>query len=60
VNLEASLVIACDKRDAFAQGSASDEAIHVSASGEMDCFRLRQGFGGQVAYARNDVEKADP
>jgi hypothetical protein len=31
-------VIACDKRKAFAQGSECDEAIHVSASGEMDCF----------------------
>jgi hypothetical protein len=30
--------------------SASDEAIHASASGEMDCF----------AHARNDVEEADP
>ena len=30
--------------------SACDEAIHVSASGDMDCF----------AYARNDVEEADP
>ena len=31
-------VIACDKREAFAQGSECDEAIHGSASGEMDCF----------------------
>jgi hypothetical protein len=31
-------VIACDKREAFAQGSDSDEAIHLSASGGMDCF----------------------
>jgi len=31
-------VIACDKREAFAQGSDSDEAIHVSASAAMDCF----------------------
>src|SRR5437763_5617512 len=31
-------VIACDKREAFAQGSDSDEAIHNSASGEVDCF----------------------
>jgi hypothetical protein len=29
-------VIACDKREAFAQGSASDEAIHLAA--KMDCF----------------------
>jgi hypothetical protein len=28
----------------------SDEAIHASASGEMDCFRLRSlSYGGQVA-----------
>jgi hypothetical protein len=25
------IVIACDKRKAFAQGSESDEAIHLSA-----------------------------
>jgi hypothetical protein len=31
-------VIACDKREAFAQGSESDEAIHRSASRDMDCF----------------------
>jgi len=31
-------VIACDKREAFAQGSASDEAIHFSVCGAMDCF----------------------
>ncbi|WP_065756746.1 hypothetical protein [Bradyrhizobium paxllaeri] len=31
-------VIACDKREAFAHGSASDEAIHLSACGAMDCF----------------------
>jgi hypothetical protein len=36
VNLRA--VIACDKREAFAQGSASDEAIHLSDCGAMDCF----------------------
>jgi hypothetical protein len=30
-------VIACDKREAFAQGSASDEAIH-SCFVAMDCF----------------------
>jgi hypothetical protein len=31
-------VIACDKREAFVQGSACDDAIHVSTSGTMDCF----------------------
>jgi hypothetical protein len=35
-------VIACDKREAFAQGSESDEAIHSCCL--MDCF----------ANARND------
>jgi hypothetical protein len=38
-----STVIACDKREAFAQGSVSDEAIQPSR-GAMDCF----------AGARND------
>jgi hypothetical protein len=32
------VVIACDKRKAFAQGSASDEAIHLTAWINMDCF----------------------
>jgi hypothetical protein len=31
-------VIACDKREAFAQGSACDEAIHAAASRKLDCF----------------------
>ena len=31
-------VIVCDKREAFAQGSESDEAIHLSAWQKMDCF----------------------
>jgi hypothetical protein len=31
-------VIACDKREAFAQGNASDEAIHSSICIAMDCF----------------------
>jgi len=31
-------VIACDKREAFAQGSDSDEAIHISASRATGCF----------------------
>ena len=38
-----SVVIACDKRKAFAQGSESDEAIHVS---------LRKH--GLLRFARND------
>jgi hypothetical protein len=42
------LVIACDKREAFAQGS---EAIHYAVP-EMDCFRLRSSsYGGQVVAA---------
>jgi hypothetical protein len=42
-------VIACDKREAFAQGSESDEAIQLSHSRvpTMDCF----------ACVRNDAEK---
>jgi hypothetical protein len=32
------IVIACDKREAFAHGSSCDEAIHFSACGAMDCF----------------------
>jgi glutathione S-transferase len=32
-----AIVIACDKRDALAQGSASDEAIHTSFVA-VDCF----------------------
>jgi hypothetical protein len=31
-------VIACDKREAFAQGSASDEAIQLYVRCAMDCF----------------------
>ena len=31
-------VIACDKREAFAHGSAADEAIHTFFGGAMDCF----------------------
>jgi hypothetical protein len=31
-------VIACYKREVFAQGSECDEAIHGSASRAMDCF----------------------
>jgi hypothetical protein len=30
--------MACDKREAFAQGSASDEAIHSVVLSAMDCF----------------------
>src|SRR6185369_5020858 len=40
-------VIACDKRKAFAQGSESDEAIHLSA---MPHDRL-------LRFARNDDRK---
>jgi hypothetical protein len=31
-------VIACDKREAFAQGSESDEAIQLSVISRMDCL----------------------
>jgi hypothetical protein len=36
--VQATIVIACDKREAFAHGSPCDEAIHISASRNMDCF----------------------
>jgi hypothetical protein len=39
-------VIACDKREAFAQGSDSDEAIHFAA----------QRKSGLLRFARNDGE----
>jgi hypothetical protein len=38
------VVIACDKREAFAQGSDSDEAIHLS-------FMPRVGL---LRFGRND------
>jgi hypothetical protein len=41
-------VIACDEREAFAQGSTYNEAIHSFFVGTMDCF----------AAARNDGELA--
>jgi hypothetical protein len=41
-------VIACDKREAFAQGSESDEAIQLSAMPR----------DGLLRFARNDAEKA--
>jgi len=34
------VVIACDKRKAFAQGSESDEAIQLPFRGKMDCFAI--------------------
>src|SRR5882724_7922515 len=54
-------VIACDKREAFAQGATGSracapddrlsEAIHYAVP-EMDCFRLRSSsYGGQVVAA---------
>jgi hypothetical protein len=39
-----SVVIACDKREAFAQGSKATKQSILSLLGEMDCF----------ASARND------
>jgi hypothetical protein len=33
-----SLVIACDKREAFAQGSEATKQSILSLRGEMDCF----------------------
>jgi hypothetical protein len=40
------IVIACDKREAFAQGSECDEAIH-------SFFMPRRGL---LRFARNDVD----
>jgi hypothetical protein len=38
----AATVIACDKREAFAQGRACDEAIQCAACGSMVCFAALQ------------------
>jgi len=47
-------VIACDKRGAFAQGSESDEAIHPSLRGRMDCFAsLAMTVVARFAVPRN-------
>jgi hypothetical protein len=35
---ESPRVIACDKRDAFAQGSEATKQSILSLRGEMDCF----------------------
>jgi hypothetical protein len=56
-------VIACDKREAFAQWSERHKAIHLSFRGEMDCFAslamtaveekaARAALGGRVGAAR--------
>jgi hypothetical protein len=37
----ASIVIACDKRKAFAQGSVSDEAIQLSYRKDSGLLRYR-------------------
>jgi hypothetical protein len=40
-------IIACNKREAFVQGSASDAAIHLAA----------QRKNGLLRFARNDVDR---
>jgi len=45
------VVIACDKREAFAQGSESDEAIHLSFQGKVDCFASLAMTEVEVPYA---------
>jgi hypothetical protein len=44
-------VIACDKREAFAQGSICDEAIHLAA---------QRKEAGLLRFARNDGIAASP
>jgi hypothetical protein len=40
------------------RGAAARKQSRLSHGGSLDCFRLRPlGFGGQVACARNDVER---
>ena len=38
-------VIACDKREAFAQGSESDEAIQNFSAVSLDCFAIARNDG---------------
>jgi hypothetical protein len=48
-------VIACDKREAFAQGSVSDEAIHSSQRHFWIASRsLSSGAHSRDPLARND------
>ena len=49
--LHIKAVIACDKREAFAQGSTCDEAIHSFLRREMDCF-AEPVIGRRVAPTR--------
>jgi hypothetical protein len=48
-------VIACDNREAFAQGSGSDEAIQP-ARVDMDCFA---GARSQLAFPARLDDMAD-
>jgi hypothetical protein len=43
-----STVIACDKREAFAQGSEAMKQSHTSLCGEMDCFAALAMTGKQL------------
>jgi len=52
-------VIACDKREAFAQGSDNDEAIHSSAKKVWIASRsLSSGAHSRDPLARNDGREA--
>jgi hypothetical protein len=52
-------VIACDKREAFAQGSDSDEAIHSSAAvpNWIASRSLSSGALARDPLARNDMQR---
>jgi hypothetical protein len=55
-------VIACDKREAFAQGSESDEAIHLSGMpryGLLRCAR-NDGAGIRARLTPPSLESINP
>jgi hypothetical protein len=54
-SITALAVIACDKREAFAQGSDSDEAIQTLSNGFWIASRsLSSGAHSRDPLARND------
>ena len=62
--LETPDVIACDKREAFAQGSASDETIHPSPCSGVDCFAslamtAREGGGSVRLLSQRRMRPAE-
>src|SRR6267143_949499 len=56
-----SSVIACDKREAFAQGSAATKQSSLSLRGEMDCFAAlaMTERHGLLRGARHCEERSD-